>query len=706
MMQVKAVPWYGNWVCVVLMCLAVFGCSGGGNGNTSGSDAGDDGGADAASGIDAGDDGGADGASGANGSLVTPDPVIQSAGPADIGFFSSVAFNPTSVNEVWVSGDDGSGLYRSTDGGNTFTLLEGVPPNHSSYALAFDPIQSNTVYAPSHFGRGFLRSTDNGATWSVTQNGLPVEQGEAREVNAMVALDNGELILAIVSGLYRSENGGLDFNRIAAPALNSATAFTALTANASRIVAGSANGHVYLSNDSGATWADLTPADTIGVSDLAVTNNAIYIGYFLGVIARADFNGTITIINNPNSGGFTSGMWSRLAVLSGDSIGTDTLWVGTVAGTKAERGNQLFVSSDGGTSFTQRSQGLDGASIFSLAINPANSEHVVVGTIGEGIFVTRNAGQNWQRSTGPFFASAVLGFAEDPTNNAHWLLSSAESLPGTRGLYETTDSGATWSPVDDLLLDARALQITTNGSALAAIFHVSETGIMRRAPGSTQWLQTLPGVLIEGMSSAPDGDVWAYGDGLYLSQDNGQTWTRRINQKVVGVSFHPTVAGEMIACGSTSVLASVDSFASEGVSLSLNPPGDVTSCAFDANQSSTVLAAAGIGQLFVTNTYQADGQGVTWQELSTPIVASAIRSIVSDVGSDGTWYISSLAADSDFTDASRSGLFSSTDNGESWTQIELAPTGSTLVWELFPSQQASRFYVGMWGGGGLLTVDH
>ena len=33
------------------------------------------------------------------------------------GFVSSVAFHPSQPGEIWISGDDGSGLFRSVDGG-------------------------------------------------------------------------------------------------------------------------------------------------------------------------------------------------------------------------------------------------------------------------------------------------------------------------------------------------------------------------------------------------------------------------------------------------------------------------------------------------------------------------------------------------------------------------------------------------------------
>ncbi len=73
------------------------------------------------------------------------------------GFVASIAFNPQIPNEVWASGDDSSGLYKSGDAGGAWTLVRSTPADQSSYCLAIDRLQPGFIYAPNHFGRGLLR---------------------------------------------------------------------------------------------------------------------------------------------------------------------------------------------------------------------------------------------------------------------------------------------------------------------------------------------------------------------------------------------------------------------------------------------------------------------------------------------------------------------------------------------------------------------
>jgi photosystem II stability/assembly factor-like uncharacterized protein len=70
------------------------------------------------------------------------------------------------------------GLFRSTDGGTTWrALTSGLPAVayfsdeiHPVRALAIDPHNSNTLYAGTDFG--VFRSTDGGETWSAVNSGL------------------------------------------------------------------------------------------------------------------------------------------------------------------------------------------------------------------------------------------------------------------------------------------------------------------------------------------------------------------------------------------------------------------------------------------------------------------------------------------------------------------------------------------------------
>ncbi|HNL08789.1 MAG TPA: hypothetical protein PKH93_14520, partial [Chitinophagales bacterium] len=106
----------------------------------------------------------------------------------------------------------GYGMYRSTDGGQTFHFLEATRPNNydaqpNNYdwafvnALAVDPTNANRLYAATQ--RGVWVSNDKGLTWQ-RPAGL---SGTALAWDIQVA-PNGKVYTAYSNGIYVSENGG------------------------------------------------------------------------------------------------------------------------------------------------------------------------------------------------------------------------------------------------------------------------------------------------------------------------------------------------------------------------------------------------------------------------------------------------------------------------------------------------------------------
>jgi photosystem II stability/assembly factor-like uncharacterized protein len=117
------------------------------------------------------------------------------------------------------------GVFRSTDGGATWKKVLFKDENTGAIALAFDPQNSKTIYAalwqtrrppwnvypPSNGpGSGLYKTTDGGDTWTQLTNGLPTE-GLGR-IGVAVAPTDPNRVYAIVDakqgGLYRSDDAG------------------------------------------------------------------------------------------------------------------------------------------------------------------------------------------------------------------------------------------------------------------------------------------------------------------------------------------------------------------------------------------------------------------------------------------------------------------------------------------------------------------
>src|SRR5207344_2433682 len=108
-------------------------------------------------------------------------PVFETYGTASIG---DIAIHPTNPNVVYVGTGEannrqtssfGDGIYKTTDGGKTFTNV-GLKETQTIARIAIDPKNPETVYvaSPGHlFGpnpeRGIYKTTDGGKTWNLVK---------------------------------------------------------------------------------------------------------------------------------------------------------------------------------------------------------------------------------------------------------------------------------------------------------------------------------------------------------------------------------------------------------------------------------------------------------------------------------------------------------------------------------------------------------
>jgi photosystem II stability/assembly factor-like uncharacterized protein len=124
------------------------------------------------------------------------------------------------------------GVFRSTDGGNTWQKVLYKDENTGAVDLAFDPANSRTIYAVlwaarqgpwengawSGPGSGLFKSTDGGDTWQQLTTGLPTPAQGLGRIGIAVAPSNARRMYALVeakpSALYRSDDAGSSWQRI------------------------------------------------------------------------------------------------------------------------------------------------------------------------------------------------------------------------------------------------------------------------------------------------------------------------------------------------------------------------------------------------------------------------------------------------------------------------------------------------------------
>lgn len=620
-----------------------------------------------------------------------PSPTSAPIGPPT-GFFAAVVYQPGSPHTVWASGDDGDGLYRSTDDGATWALVESAPLDWSAYALRFDPHDPRRIWAPSYFGRGTYRSDDSGATWARVGTGLPVGPGAAARIyDLAVRADGGELIAATGSGLFRSTDAGATFSSVTGgPSVPARAVIYAQ----GKVLAGADDGKLYTSTN-GTTWTGMGGGGAI--TDLAAGAQGVYIATIDGLVVYTDLASTPQAVVNPVVDPARGTLlWTKLAVAPGTTRATDRVVVGTTVDAAAAVRDHIYLSDDGGATWTVRATGLDHASAFDLTFSPTDRDRIVLATVGAGLYTSGDAGRTWSAGGGDLRGAAALAFAVDPTNASHLLLGSSESLTGTPGVFETTDGGATWQLVRSLVPDALSFAFDPSDPRVVLVGTFATPGLLRSTNGTAgPWtpIANVPSAMrIRTLGTAwyalaLDGTAWR-------STDHGATWTK-ISAGALVTDIAPLASGGELACGNE-MRVSTDGFAtSQPVALPTLPSGEiVTSC---VESSGGALIGTNKGRVFSTSTLS--GTSTTWTAHATPLLDADVR----QVGVvDGAWLVCGMRADVEASPNTISGLFRSVDHGATWT-VAAETYPSRLCWSFAPVGDGIVLEA-LWGGGAWRVV--
>ncbi len=148
---------------------------------------------------------------------------------------ASIAVDPNNADRLLVAvlghpygPNEERGVYRSTNGGDTFERVLYKDENTGAMQVEFEPGNSQVIYADLWAGRqgpwengawqgkesGMFKSTDGGTTWVKLTNGLPtVEQGLGR-IGFTISRSNPQKLYATVdanpkfAGIYVSNDAG------------------------------------------------------------------------------------------------------------------------------------------------------------------------------------------------------------------------------------------------------------------------------------------------------------------------------------------------------------------------------------------------------------------------------------------------------------------------------------------------------------------
>jgi photosystem II stability/assembly factor-like uncharacterized protein len=502
--------------------------------------------------------------------------------PARIG---ALVVSPRDSARLWLGGlafpvDDPQGLYRSTDGGRTWSHVKiGALDFCWCRSVVLDPRDPTTIFVGVTVRSaldGIYRSRDDGATWERLTNGLP--PGDKMDRIALaVAPSDGRVLYAQIStmrsqhlGIFKSTDGGdhwvdisgNEFGQERQMQYNNTVAVH--PNNPDWVLAGGVDLH--LSRDGGMTWLQVTDwrarrgepnyahADQHAIVMPAAAAGRVYVGNDGGIDVSQD--GGQTWANR--SAGLAITMFYDLDVAQTD--------VRTFGGGCQDNGTNITTDGTAGGFFD-----ITGGDGGWMVIDPRDAGHLIASIYNGRIFRWIGEWEDISLPVPPDEAKRVwmVFIAMDPAD-------SRVLVTGTFRVWRTRDAGKTWVPVSDALDDSTISAVAFAPSNSLRLYVGTENGgIFRSSDGGDSWTEnlagnTVPEFLITRLAVDPGNPDVVYATvanaghrHLFRSRDAGDTWEDADRGRLPDIShnailIHPDDPARLFVANDVGVFTSED----------------------------------------------------------------------------------------------------------------------------------------------------
>lgn len=380
-------------------------------------------------------------------------------------------------------------LYKSTDGGVTWTALSGVPNylgSTGAYAstLAVDPSNAGIVYAAGGAGaNSIIESRDGGVTWIDLSVGATGDNGPHGGHHGLAFDAQGRLLDVNDGGVWRLDNplaGSVHWTDLTANLGVTQLVGVALSPTDVHTLYGGSQGNGTDKTTGSAAWTQIRGGDG-GFVRIDPTNPlTVYhtFGYGSGFLERSDDGGVTWVVKTTGINAADPGNYDIPYLI--DPANASRLILGT---------NRVYETTNRGDLWVAISTPNTGgwttnAKIDALAVRGST----VYASAGGHIFVTTNDGATWTRIDIPGFADHFAGLAIDPTNTLIAYAVRDRFSTATGGhVFKTTNGGATWADISTSLANrpVNAIAIDPRTSVLYA---GTDTGVVASRDGGATWL--------------------------------------------------------------------------------------------------------------------------------------------------------------------------------------------------------------------------
>lgn len=598
---------------------------------------------------------------------------------------SSIAINPTNHLEMYAGtgevysdssysqgiiniratrGSYGMGLFKSTDGGNTWTqsINWTYQQNLGIWDVVYNPLKPSTVYVAAT--NGVWKTTNSGANW-VQVLTIPM-------VMSLVIHDVDTNILVCGVGNYGSTLHG-----------------------------------IYRTTNSGGTWTDITsglPAQTyqgrVTIATYSNNNNTMFahicdVYNSIGIYVSTDAGMTWTQKSNTDEASYQG--WYAKGLLAKPGNSNDLLTCGV----------DLYYSTNEGVSFNQlnnvnfNNNNYMHTDVHGLIANPENANMIYILTDG-GLFRSNDFGNTYYECTGGYITSQsyigsisstdttiiISGLQDNYTDgyvgNSNW-----GSIVGGDGCYNAIDhtnenvqyaayqylnvyaTNNNWGGANQILNNTSVANDNYNYAAFLAPYMLCYS--------NTQY-------------------IYAGGEGLQLSTNGGNSFNFMGNNPVNPGTWIMCIAGSFTNTDSIYFCTAPDSTVPFKMFFSKNEGTSVTDitnglpdryprkiAVNPSNSAEVYIVFSGFGTGHV---FKSTNGGGAWTDISTSLPDMPFETVTVD-----PMFPNHIFVGCDY------GVFYSTDDGTTWVSYDQGFPDATEVYDLLVSPLDHYLYAFTFGRG-------